>query len=140
MLRAKKIFLVSLLLLLSCRNRSQGPTALAEHVADGACSSWFNSEKNFEEMESRLEILTRDRAQESDRALVMLTGYYLGEHNGEVLTIEIVRRGKRMEPLLKEEQQVPILLKTCAPTLESNTRRAIIADMLDLISRGERFD
>jgi len=137
------ICLALLLTFSSCRKALRTvtePRARAEYVAAGACFSWSDSEKNFEEIEKRFDGLANDKTEAADQALVMLTGYYLGEHNDEQLFLEITRRGNRMKSLLQKQEQHPAVLKTCAPSLESENMRATIRGMLDQIDKGVHLD
>lgn len=133
--------LVVLIVLTSCnhpaaRPARDDPRALAEFAAAGACFSWSDSEKNFEEIEKRLDGLANNQSKATDQALVMLTGYYLGEHNGEQLFLEIIHRGNRMKTLLQNQEEHPAALNTCAPSLEAESMRAIIRDILGQIDKG----
>jgi hypothetical protein len=113
------LFLGLVISLCACHKaKAEGAQALAENVAAAIpCFPW-DIEKDFADAGSRLDSLSMDESETADRALVMLMGYYLGEHNWEELDTEIVRRGKRMKLLLVQEQQAPAVLSTCASQLE----------------------
>ena len=53
-------------------------------------------------LEDRLEVVLKDRSDSGDRAIAFLAQYYLGEHNGEEITINITQRGKRVLPYLEQ--------------------------------------
>lgn len=117
-------------------NKAKGAQALAQRVASVPCFS-TDVEKDLANAGERLDSLSKDESRDADQALVMLIGYYLGEHNAEELHSEIVRRGRRMTPLLVEEERNPARLSTCAPSLERDTLRFLTRDALEAIAKGE---
>jgi hypothetical protein len=119
-----------------CRNRKPDPAqALAEKVAAVGCFSW-NIEKDLADAGERLDSLSEDESETADRALVMLVGYYLGEHNSEELEKQIVRRGQRMKPLLLQEQQSAAVLSTCAPRNKPDLVKSLTDDAIRMIDHG----
>ncbi len=108
---------------------------LAKRVAAIPCFS-SEVEKNLADAGERLDALSKDNSQTADKALVMLMGYYLGEHNAEELVSEIARRGKRMEPLLVQEQEAPAVFSTCAPRLETETLKSLTSHAIKVIDQG----
>jgi hypothetical protein len=126
------VFVISLC---AC-HKAQGAQALAEGVAETPCVYTANPEKYLETVEERLDRLKQDDSQNADQALVMLMGYYLGEHNGEELVIEIARRGNRMKPLLIQEQRDPAKLSTCAPRNKVETVKYLADEALRMIDQS----
>ncbi len=104
------------------------------------CFYLSDPEKDFEAVEARLDLLKHDDSQKADQALIMLMGYYLGEHNHEQLMIEIVHRGSRMRPLLAAEMEKPASISTCAESLERQVVREHAESLISAIDKGERWD
>jgi hypothetical protein len=118
-----------------CRNRKADPAQnLAEKVAAVGCFS-SDIDKDLADVGERLDSLSKDESETADRALVMLVGYYLGEHNGEELETEIIRRGKRMKPLLVQEQQHPAFISTCAPRNGADLVKVLTDDAIRMIDQ-----
>lgn len=61
-------------------------------------------------MEKRFETLLSDRTKTGDEALAFLLTVYMGEGPGEELVCEVINRGTRMVPLIREFQD-------CAPLI-----------------------
>jgi hypothetical protein len=127
-------------LMSGCHNNKPDPArALAEKVAAVGCFS-SDIEKDLADVGQRLESLGEDESQNADSALVMLMGYYLGEHNHEQLVAEIARRGKRMRPLLEREREKPASIGTCAPSLDKQAVRGDAEWLISAIDKGERWN
>jgi hypothetical protein len=79
----------------------------------------------------------------SDEALIVLLHYYLGEANSEDELKEIVTRGKRMLPYLREYQsKVPRIdgKNYDDMLLPVDTVREFFTDAIDLISKGQTIE
>jgi hypothetical protein len=136
------LLLIVSLCLCCCRKGSEGSDSahLAEAVSKWPCFYSSNLERDFEAVEESLDLLKHDDSPKADQAVVMLMGYYLGEHNDEQLMIEIVRRGKRMKPLLTREMEKPASISTCAPSLEREVVSSHARSLISAIDKSEHWD
>jgi hypothetical protein len=132
------LFIVVLILFCGCHRKERAQT-LAEKVVAMPCFS-SDVEQTLADAGDRLGSLSKDDSVDADKALVMLMGYYLGEHNGEDLETEIVRRGKRMRPLLVQEQSTPVSLASCAPRLEKDILKRLASDAIGMIDQGRAYN
>jgi hypothetical protein len=59
-----------------------------------------DDEAGWKEVEERLNELYGNSTAEADEAVIILMSFYLGEHNGEELSEDLMMRGPRMIPLI----------------------------------------
>jgi hypothetical protein len=86
------------------RNAAQD---LAARIADARVESLTKDEwgPEWQELDRRLDRLFANNTKEADEAIVILHSFYLGEHNGEEMRENLLRRGTRMIPILERYRQ-----------------------------------
>ena len=76
---------------------------LASNVVDIASEALLKDDggPKWDELDRRLDALFANNTKEGDEAIVILTSFYLGEHEGEEVEENLLRRGPRMIPLIE---------------------------------------
>lgn len=79
------------------------PAAIAGNVVDMAADALLRDDggPKWDELDRRLDILFANNTKEGDEAVVILTSFYLGEHEGEEVEENLLSRGPRMIPLIE---------------------------------------
>ena len=77
---------------------------MAARVIDAAVEAFSGPDwgPKWDVLDARLGRLLSNQTRQADEAVVILESFYLGEHNGEELHENILSRGPRMIPLLKQ--------------------------------------
>jgi hypothetical protein len=77
---------------------------MAARVIDAAVEAFAgpNWGPKWDVLDDRLGSLLSNKTKQADKAVVILGSFYLGEHNGQELRENILSRGPRMIPLLKQ--------------------------------------
>jgi hypothetical protein len=77
---------------------------MAAKVIDAAVEAFAGPDwgPKWDVLDDRLGRLLSNQTKQADEAVVILASFYLGEHNGEELDENILSRGPRMVPLLKQ--------------------------------------
>ena len=78
-------------------------------VAANSASS-KGAEKDAEVLDARLERVLEDHSAASTEALVVLLGFYIGEHPAEDISCEIVARGAQVLPLLHRYAEASVIV------------------------------
>jgi len=92
---------------IACRGHKyhQPSTAadLAANVLDMAAEALLKDDggPKWDELDRRLDALFANNTKEGDEAVVILTSFYLGEHEGEEVEENLLSRGPRMIPLVE---------------------------------------
>jgi hypothetical protein len=76
---------------------------LAANVLDIASEALLKDDggPKWDELDRRLDALFANHTKEADEAVVILTSFYLGEHEGEEVEENLLSRGPRMIPLIE---------------------------------------
>jgi hypothetical protein len=77
---------------------------MAARVVDAAVEAFAGPDwgPKWDVLDERLGRVLSNQTKQADEAVVILASFYLGSHNGEELTENILSRGPRMIPLLKQ--------------------------------------
>jgi hypothetical protein len=78
-------------------------TDLAGRVVDIGSEALLRDDggPKWDELDRRLDTLFANNTKEGDEAVVILTSFYLGEHEGEEVEENLLSRGPRMIPLIE---------------------------------------
>jgi hypothetical protein len=71
---------------------------------------WRGESQYTPDVEKRFYSILKNRSKAGDEAVAYLLNVYMGEHPGEELVCEVINRGKRMLPLIREYKKcIPLI-------------------------------
>ncbi|MBI1810985.1 MAG: hypothetical protein HY035_08125 [Nitrospirae bacterium] len=71
---------------------------------------WRGESQYTPDVEKRFYSILKNRSKAGDEAVAYLLNVYMGEHSGEELVCEVINRGKRMLPLIREYKKcIPLI-------------------------------
>lgn len=111
--------------------------ALVIPVLSSCCD---DTPAGWDRTEELLQKTLNDKSDAGDEASAVLLDYYLGEHNHELLMINISQRGQRVMPYLlkyRDYPGLPLRPDFWGTRLDRSTRELVYDMAIDLVRQGK---
>ena len=110
----------------------------AEEIA--RTGSWNPDSRASRNAEDRLAAVLQDGTPAGDQAVAYLLTVYLGEHQGEDVVCEVLKRGRRMVPLVRAVQECQPLTGLEPYPANVNGSGALVSIAMQGLESGEPCD